>query len=224
MKITNTLRKAAGLFVELPEHSEPEASPTAMPEAAPVVRKSVEQIVRDTPGPNLDDIKPTVAEEKPQEPVLGADGSVNFAAIYRMANLPSEPFTAENVIDLLASLPAELPVPAKRATLKVTLEAMARTSNASTESVVADASRKLTALESYATSYQKQADDFATAATAEIDRLKLQILQRETSIEDAKKRADSIMSACEAESDRLDDVLEFFSLDAPPSKYATPSS
>ena len=38
----------------------------------------------------------------------------------------------------------------------------------------------------------------------------------------AAARGEKVTIACEQESDRLDDVLEFFSLDVAPSKYAPP--
>ncbi len=232
MPIRDTLRKAASLFVEMPPAEKAPAAIATMSDAeflaslpktaaaSPPNAKTVEQIVRESPGPNLDEIKPQVQEQPANVPVLLENGTLSYSAIYQMAKLPNEPFTAENVIELLAQLPAELPIQAKRATLKITLEAMSKTSGASTEKVIADASRKLAALASYAESYQAQADKFVGLASTEIQKLEEQISERKRSIEEAKTKAQQVASGCKAEADRLDDVLEFFTMDVAPSKFA----
>ncbi len=232
MKVSDTIRKVGGLFFEMDSPTEAMPSTTPFQADDPLVTgsastpppktvtKTAEQIVREQPGPNLDEIKPTVKQETPAMPVLNADGTVNFPAIYQMANLPTVPFTAENVLELLASFPADLPVESKRATLKITLGAMAQTNGASSEQVVADASRKLAALASYAESFHKQAEEYVALATSEIERLQAQIEDRKKGIVAAQAKSESMTAACEKETDRLDDVLEFFSLDKPPSKFA----
>jgi hypothetical protein len=231
MRIGETLKKAAGLFVEIEEKPEekewsvmdaptpsptPDPIPTPAPTPTPAPR-TVEQIVRESPGPNLDQIHPTAT---PSQPVIDPSGKVDFAAIYQLANLPSSPFTAEQVLEVLASLPPELPLEAKRTTLKVTLGAMAKTMGVTSETVVADASRKLAALAGYAESYVKQANEYIAKSEQEIQALQAQIEERRRGINDAVKKQSQMVDACTAESDRLDDVLEFFSLDVGPSKYA----
>ena len=59
-------------------------------------------------------------------------------------------------------------------------------------------------------------------AKAELDilRLEAEIQARRESIEDAKRKQAQMVSECEKESGRLDDVLEFFSLDVSPSRLA----
>jgi hypothetical protein len=238
MRIAETLRKAKGLFIESDESEEPKSlldeiartpapepamrpAPEPVREPAPAPRRTVEDIAREQPGPNLDEIKvPAPAPTAPAQPVVGPDGQVNFNAIYGMAKLPSSAFTAEQVLELLGSLPAELPISAKRATLKVTLDTMSKTLGVNSETVVADASRKLAALAAYSDSYGDQAKIYTSKAEMEIANLEAEIQKRKQGIEEAKKRQTQIQQACQAESDRLDDVLEFFSLDVPPSKYA----
>jgi len=230
MRIGDTLKKAAGLFVELDETEEPtptatpSATPRPIPSAAPAPtpsRRTVEQIVREAPGPNLDEIKVPSTPAAQPGPVITPEGSVDFNSIYQMAQLPSNAFGAEQVLELLNTLPAELPMETKRATLKVTLGAMAKTaSGVSAETIVADASRKLAALAAFADGYGKQAEEYTTKAELEIINLEQEIARRRQNITEAKARQAKISEACVAESDRLDDVLEFFSLDVPPSKYA----
>ena len=231
MRIDETLRRAAGLFVELPDPEPKETKPwnvmdaPSAPGPAPKLQtpapvqstRTVEQIVRDVPGPNLDEIKPAATINGQ---VIDESGSVNFSTIYALANLPSSPFSAEQVLELLATLPAELPMEAKRMTVKVTINAMAKATGVTADAIVADASRKLAALAAYAKSYAEQANQFTTKAEAEIAALEAEIQQRKRSIDEAKNKQATMVQACTAESDRLDDVLEFFSLDVHPSKYA----
>ncbi len=226
MRIEETLRRAAGLFVELPDAEPKEVkpwnvmdAPKSRPEETVQPAKTVEQIVRDAPGPNLDEIKPAAATTSNFQPVDG-QGNVDFTAIYSLANLPNSPFSAEQVLELLATLPAELPLEAKRATVKVTINAMAKATGVTPDAIVADASRKLAALTAYAKSYAEQATQYVSKAEAEIAALQAEILQRNNAIADAKQKQLNLVTACTAESDRLDDVLEFFSLDVHPSKYA----
>lgn len=250
MRISDTLKKAAGLFVEIDEPSPeeefyrqmneakkqisgspddaspsipaptPGARPVPAPSAAPrptPAAKTIEQVVRDTPGPNLDEIKVPVT---PTNPPVDPQGTVDFTAVYKMANLPACSFSAEQMLELLATLPAELPMDTKRATIKVTLNAMAQSTGVSSEAVVADASRKLAALASFAQTYVRNADEYVSKTEVEITALEQEIAMRKQKIEEAKMKQAKVSEACHQESDRLDDVLEFFSLDVPPSKYA----
>lgn len=199
------------------------SSALSMPaqKATPGPTRTVEQLVRETPGPNLDEIKPT---PHPDVPVIDTSGAVSFSAIYKLANLPTSPFSAEQVLDLLAKLPAELPIDAKRATVNVTVNAMAQATGVTADAIVADASRKLAALAAYAKSYADQASQFITKADAEITGLQAEIEQKKRAIDDAKDKQTQMVHACTGESDRLDEVLEFFSLDVHPSKYAATSA
>ncbi|MBC8065447.1 MAG: hypothetical protein H7Y17_11485 [Chlorobia bacterium] len=233
--IRDTLKKAAGLFVEFEEDPNapvPEAKPTEAwnvmtadsPEPARPKPKTVEQIVREQPGPNLDEIKvpqtAATAPPIPAEPVMRSDGSINYESIYKLANLPAVAFTAEQILELFASLPADLPLESKRATIRVTLGAMAKSLGVTTEQIVADASRKLAALAAYNESFSKQADDYTAKGEIEIITLEQQIAEKKQAIQDAKAKQTSMREACTTEGDRLDDVLEFFTLDVPPSKLA----
>jgi hypothetical protein len=235
MRITDTLRKAAGLFIQMDPSTSPDAAMPvdgksmsdadflkmmqAQQGASTANAKTVEQIVKDSPGPNLDQIKVPVTSQPQVQPLL-ADGTVDFKAIYSLANVQDASFTAEQLLELLATLPPELPLESRRQTVKITIQAMAKTVNVTPEIVVADASRKLAALAAYEDSFGKQADEFVAKSQADITALEAQIEAKKKAIDDAKSKHDSMTKACVAESDRLDDVLEFFSMDVPPSKYA----
>jgi hypothetical protein len=235
MSVRDALRKAAGLLVELPPE-EPQATVATAGQGAPELDrlfsqlneansaqdpgtppiKTVDQIVRDTAGPSLDEIKGST----PSTPVVASDGTVDLAVVYSQANLPPAPFAAEQVMELLANLPPELPMETRRQTIKVTLNAMGKATGASSESVVADATRKLAALAACTDQLGRQTSNTTATLEREIGELQSQIEEKRRAIESAKQQLAAVTKACETESHRLDDVLEFFSLDVAPSKYA----
>jgi hypothetical protein len=233
MALRDALRKAAGLLVELPpERPAPPAKATAAEvnsllaelesgtktdQRAPGSTKTVEQIVREADGPNLDQVEtPTTAAA----PAVAADGTADFSPVYAQSNLPAAPFTAEQMHELLKSLPPELPLETKRQTVQVTLGAMGKSIGATPETIVADASRKLAALTAYAEQLSHDTAAFVTATEQEIASLQAQIEEKRQAALAAQQKLEESQRLCDAESHRLDDVLEFFSLDVPPSKYA----
>ena len=115
--------------------------------------------MREAPGPDLHEIgAPPAGAPAP----LTADGAMDFAALYQQAGLPATPFTAEQMVEMLANLPKELALDAKRATVKATLSAVGKSIGATPETIVTDASRKLAALTAYVEHLAKQtADDIA---------------------------------------------------------------
>ncbi len=239
MSLFNTLRKATSLLVELP----PEAARAdisqlrsddittddiPLPENARLsydmdaprgdrpTAKTVADIARETNGPNLDDVKVDGAAL----PVTDTNQPLDFAAIYRAAKLPESNFGAEQMLETIASLPAELPLETKRATVKAMLSTLGKTTGATPETLVADASRKLAALNSFAQFMEKKTNDANAQNEAAIAELQAQIEEKRTAILNSRNGLTRVMKDCELESDRLDDVLEFFSLDQGASKYA----
>lgn len=218
MSIKNLLRKAANLVVEMPEQ-EPEPMSMGMPDLTPPPPKpkTIEQIVRESPGPNLDEIK----VDPPANPgVTAPGGKVEFSDIYTRAGLPPSPFSAEQALDVMNSLPAELPLEVRRKTVQATLAAMGKAMGVNTESVVADASRKLAAIAAYGEALEHQVRQFVSASESKISDLERQIEVEKGSIADVESKLAEALGTCEKESDRLDDVLEFFTLDIAPSKHA----
>jgi hypothetical protein len=238
MSLRDTLRRAAGLLVELPPEVRPAApepagsassggsnldqlieslEAEAVKRAEEPATRTVEQVVRDAAGPNLEDI--SVPGSTPQ-PTLGADGKLDFSVLYRQALLPAAPFSAEQMLGMLESLPHELPLDTKRRTVAVSLDTVGKSIGATPETIVADASRKLAALAAYADNLSKDTAGFVAATELEVAALQAQIEEKRQAIRTAQAKLQDVMAVCSAESDRLDDVLEFFSLDVPPSKYA----
>lgn len=227
MGLRDAMRKAAGLLIELPpEEHIPSADATqeeidqllAGAQDASVEEtvesKTVEQIVRDDSGPNLEEIK----IENAPAPEPGAP--MDFTAIYNAAKLPASPFAAEQMLEMLSSLPSELPLDTKRQTVKVTLASLGKTMGATPETIVTDASRKLAALNAYVEHLTRRVNEFTAVEEKQIEQMQLTIEEKRKGIQDAKYQLTQSSHACDAESERLDEVLEFFSLDVAPSKYA----
>jgi len=247
MNIHGVLRKAAGLLVELPPEEQQETHKASVVSlegggggarsttddiwaeleaevsktSPPPPTKSVEQIVRDAPGPNLDQIQ--VPADTPP-PTARPDGKMDFTAIYQRAGLAPSPFTAEQTIDMIASLPAELPLETRRQTVRVTINAMGKAIGATPETVVADASTKLAALSAYAESVGRQTGDMFQHAQEDIAALQAQIAEKQNAMREAQQLHGQVMAMCQAEAHRLEEVLEFFTLDVPPSKNAPASN
>ncbi len=224
MDIAEKLRKAASLFVDIPAekaHEQQQQQQYGAEIDAPATgTRTVEQIVRESEGPNLDEIQ--VSPLAAPSPLAG-DGTTDFAAIYAQAGLPAVPFSAEQMRDMLNSLPAELPLAMRRQTVKVTLAAMGKSIGATSDSIVTDASRKMAALAAYASSLSQQTKSQTSAAEQEIAELQAQVEDKKRMIASAQAKLTQAVQMCNAESDHLDDVLEFFSLDVPPSKHSDPS-
>jgi erythromycin esterase-like protein len=97
---------------------------------------------------------------------------------------------------------------------------MGKAIGANPETIVTDASRKLAALTAYVECLSRQAAETVAASELEIAALQAQIQEKRKATETAQQAHSQASRMCEAESDRLDDVLEFFSLDLPPSRLA----
>jgi hypothetical protein len=222
MSLKNALRKAASLLVELPPEPEVTAesllAATSISETARSPQRTVEQVVAAAPGPNLDQIK--VPDEVAKTPPVNPDGSPNFAVIYEQAGVPPVLFGADEALGVIKTLPADLPIDIKRRTVGATLTAMGKAMGVSTDSVVADASRKLAALASFDEQLKGQTAQYVTAATVQIDQLKAQISDYEQRIASAQEKLAKAGELIDAEADRVDDVLEFFTLDVSPSRNA----
>ncbi|MEZ0327392.1 MAG: aquaporin [Fimbriimonas sp.] len=144
------------------------------------------------------------------EPGVAPDGRLNFSAIYRMGNLPEVPFTAEQVLQMVEALPGDLPMQSKRAAISVTLQTMARSTGASAETVLADASRKMQALASFAETYTEQANQYILKTQHEIETMEAEIERRQRGIEESTQKQSQMVEACQSEADRIEKVFDYF--------------
>jgi hypothetical protein len=232
MSLRNAMRKAAGLLIELPPEEADKTSassedfpdldlPTDATLSAPP--RTVEDIVRQSSGPNLDEIKVEHPEMTSSLNSLLSGDQLDFAAIYQAAKLPVSSFGAEQMLEAINGLPADLPLETRRATVRSLLGTLGKFLGATPDSVVADASRKLAALGSFANYMERKTGESVSTFEREIEELQSQIEARRAGIEAARAELFKVTQGCESESDKLDDVLEFFSLDVYPSKHTPPN-
>ena len=139
-----------------------------------------------------------------------SDDRVDFQVIYRKAGLPAAPFTAEETLDMLSSLSPELSPHTRKHTVLVTLGAMGKAIGATPETICADGSRKVEALNAKIDKTNAETHEFATNSEREIATLQAQIAEKQAAIETAKQRQKLIVDACKSEGSRLTELLEFF--------------
>jgi hypothetical protein len=139
-----------------------------------------------------------------------SDDRVDFQVIYRKAGLPTVSFTAEETLAMLASLSPELPPHTRKHTVLVTLGAMGKAIGATPETICADGSRKVTALNSKIERTNTETQEFTANTEREIAALQAQIAEKQAAIEASKQRQTVIVDACKSESARITELLEFF--------------
>ncbi|MEI7985974.1 MAG: hypothetical protein WCI55_10125 [Armatimonadota bacterium] len=235
MSIKSVLRRATELFVEMPEEQpdysafkasmntpgsanpKPATPQSSTPTPVHTQTMSVKQIVENTAGPNLDEI--SLTEEQAKEG-LAPGGIPNFEKVYSNASLPKAAFGAEQALEVIVSLPPELPLAVKRATVQATLAAMGKAMGVDTDSVIADASRKMAALGAFEDSLNLQSKRYIESKASEIQTLEAKIAELKAKIDESTKSLQTALALCATENEKLDDVLEFFTLDIGASKNA----
>lgn len=185
-------------------------TPAAPPPSPAAPSRTVEQIVREAAGPNLDQIN-VGSGDLPD--VIGPDGSPNFAPLYTRAGLPPVSYSSEQMLDMLTSLPAELPLAVKRQTVNAMLKGIGTSIGASPETIVADASRKIAALAAYVDTSAHQADGDARKLLLEIQDYEAKIAEHKRTIETSQAKQTQISQVCSTQAAQLHQVLEFFSRD-----------
>src|ERR1017187_7067816 len=104
MSLRNALHKAAGLFVDMPDQPSPvfDSLDTPAPTPTPTKPRTVEDVVKQAPGPNLDQIQTPADTAK--TPPYSADGVPDFKAIYERSGVPAVPFGADEALQVVNSL------------------------------------------------------------------------------------------------------------------------
>jgi len=230
MGVRETLRKAKDLIVESPDDSRPSDRPVDQGKSQfkpgePPLSRIDNKSAPEQPGNPTAQAREAAGLDQAKGPTTSpqsmmTDLSVDFAGIYRQANLPSVAFTAEQMMGMLSELPTELPLDTKRRTVKVTLNTMGKSVGATPETIVADAYGKRTVLAAYVDSVSRQTEKLVASAEAEIARLRVQIEDKRVAIEVAQNKQVRAVQMCQAESAKLDNVLEFFSSDVSPASYS----
>lgn len=233
MQLRDAMRKAASLIVELPPEEiplnlkssdidlddwpdtdlPPDARlPDDMRSGDVAASQTIAQLVQKADGPDLHQIQ--INEDVPN--VIG-ENALDFGEIYAAAKLPPTQFGAGEMLNVLRSIPDEVPLQTKRVTVKAVLGGMA-SMGASTENIVADASRKLAALDAFHGFMERKTSETIETSERVIAELESQIGARRQAIQNAQTELARVTQGCESEADKLDEVLEFFSLNNERSK------
>jgi hypothetical protein len=221
MGLRDLARKGLGLLVEIPEEDVPTTDPATAAglgtEVQSLRTKSIGELLQelDTAAPGAPDANVTF-EAPPAEVVQ--DGLVDFQAIYQRAGVPQIAFTAEQTLELIRTLPAELPLATKRQTLEVSLNTLGKALNISKEQVLLDANQKLQALAAYEDAARQQRDGLVAKVQQRVKELEAEIQSERQKAADEEARYLSVVKQCEAQGSLLDEVQEFLTLDQGPSE------
>jgi hypothetical protein len=142
---------------------------------------------------------------------VDADGLVDFEALYRQANVLTVPFTAEQALDMLQHMPSGVSEEARQQIINATLSALGKSVGGTPEAIVADATRKQTALQKFRQTRGDQLVDLTSAAEAKIADLQREIAKSQAIMEAAKHQYAQLSENCQSEEARLDTVVDFFS-------------
>jgi hypothetical protein len=163
-------------------------------------------------GPRLE-----LTQGPPSVPVR-EDGTLDFAAIYQLANVSQKTYTAQDVLDVLGLLGDDkLADDAKR---RWVMRDLTRNKNngASVEGVTADAQEKLEALTTFSKDLAEATSMYVAELEGEVAELNEQIKVRCQEIEQAKGQLTQATNQCGAESKRLEGVVVLLGLDSAPPK------
>jgi hypothetical protein len=159
---------------------------------------------------NLTPAPPDPAPGEGDSPV-DADGLVDFARLYAQAGVPAVPFTAEQALDMLQNMPANVSEDARQQIIGVTLSALGRSVGGTPEAIVADAARKQAALQEFRRARGDQLVELTGTAQARIAALEREIAESREVIARATRQYETLSGNCQAEEARLDGVVDFFS-------------
>lgn len=189
----------------------PPADPLGLDAAAERARVEAESEIDSLLSP-----LPPAPEPEPEpepEPVLprlldavAADGAVDFERIYTHLGHKLPPFTAEQAMNMLTSMPRDLPLKVKRVTVRATLDAIGSVVGATPKDIVADATAKRAFLETYAADMESEAD-------SEVERLQAEIAERQAALKDTQRKRQNALDAVRGRLDVLDQVTAFFDYD-----------
>lgn len=198
--------------------------------SANVYNESGADAIARQPGPNMDSVSVTLPPPaaKPADefvmPKKREDGSWDFSPIYAHSNLQPPAFTAEQARDIISSLPESLPLEVRRETVSKTIGAIGKTLGITPDVIASDAALKIVAVEDFRGKIKQRFDEYEVKAQQAIAEYEKKIAETRLSIESAKSRSADVMSACDMEIDKLDDVTEFFTLDTGSSKHVAPAT
>ncbi len=142
---------------------------------------------------------------------VDSDGLVNFEALYTLGGVPAVPFTAEQALEMLRTMPSTVSEEVRQQIINATLAALGKSVGGTPEAIVADAIRKQAALQSFRQTRGDQLGELTSAAESKIAALQKEIAKSQAIIEAAKRQYAHLSENCRTEEARLDTVVDFFS-------------
>jgi len=159
----------------------------------------------ETPAPTSD---PMIAM------YVGPDGTVDFEKLFQGVSLPTALITAERAEQILAAIPADLPIRVKRVAAKTTIDVhsnfddqVAATASAN---IVADATQKLMQVARLQERLNAETAMQQAAVQAEIAALEAMLNEKRARLAAIDTRVDSAQRSCRQRSEQLNQVILFF--------------
>lgn len=144
------------------------------------------------------------------------ESNLDLSDIYHQAGLSPVPFTAEQALITLNSLPQELKPETKQQVLNEMLQAKSAALGTHLTVVIEDAKAKVNALTAAAEEISRQAADFIATTRTEIADLEEQIEEKHKAVEQVQGQEQELTKVCLAEVERLKTLLRAFVRDAKP--------
>lgn len=189
--------------------------PPPVPKSIPdtdALRTIVQNAVRDSEGSTLQAVRLSGGSGAP---ALMIGENLNFPALYEKVGVPDPSFSAEQMLVMLGKLPSGMPLEMKRETVNVTLEMLGKKINTTEESIVGDTNKKMTTLASFAQEYERKTKERVAQGEAEIADLLAQVEAKRQAVAAANKRLGTIQEVCVVETERLNEIMEFFKTNPP---------
>jgi hypothetical protein len=217
MDLKKALKSVAKLMVEMPPEAptpptkpeEQESSPAKQVLFDPAAPPPAEERSCTTAQP----FKAPDANGLP--PFHGSLDPKDKAAIYQWADVPVISFNAEQLLEFVAALPADLPLHSKRRMLHVTLEALSKNIPIQPDDVINDASRKIIALKDYADERIRLSSERADALRKEIAQFRTWLEERQRELKEIEDLEQQVTQQCTAGVAELEQVIYFFESDVP---------
>lgn len=134
---------------------------------------------------------------------------INLAAIYTQAGIPDAPLKAEEMCGMLSRLSPNLEPEIKRQMIREVLFTLGKSEGATMESVVLDASAKISALKAYVDKSEQQAAAWRATTQSEIDALQEEIKNKRKALDGSRQEQINLAQQCAAETKHLNDLLQF---------------
>jgi hypothetical protein len=143
----------------------------------------------------------------PPSPIVANPG-VDLPAIYQKYSVPATPFSAEKVLAMLSKLRGK-PLDTAREAVELAIT-VSDEPDVTIEKIIEDARAKISALAAFAAEISQSASVGIRDSQVEIAELQQKITEKQKAIDTERRRVAAVAQACQAESSRLDAVLQLF--------------